>query len=93
MDGKLKVYDNPLGVLTNSPTFDWHLTNIRNYVKISAVDAGPLKIAGMTFAPLGQGSGLLGIPGDPTPPSRFIRALAYVQSGRVHPHGSGRRGS
>ena len=80
VDGKLKVYDNPLGVATNSPTFDWHLTNIRNYVNISPVNAKSLTIAGQTFAPLGQGSGLLGIPGDPTPPSRFIRALAYVAS-------------
>jgi choloylglycine hydrolase len=85
--GKLKVYDNPLGVLTNSPTFDWHLTNIRNYVKISPVDADPLKVSGQTFSPLGQGSGLLGIPGDPTPPSRFIRALAYVHSAKQLPDG------
>lgn len=82
IDGKLKVYDNPLGVLTNSPPFDWHLNNIRNYVKISPVNANPLKIGGQTFAPLGQGSGLLGVPGDPTPPSRFIRALGYVASAR-----------
>jgi choloylglycine hydrolase len=82
IDGKLKVYDNPLGVLTNAPTFDWHLNNVRNYVKISPVDAGSLTIAGQTFAPLGQGSGLLGIPGDPTPPSRFIRALGYVASAK-----------
>ena len=43
-------------------------------MKISAVDADPLKVSGQTFSPLGQGSGLLGIPGDPTPPSRFIIA-------------------
>lgn len=29
--GKLQVYDNPLGVVTNSPSFDWHMTNLRNY--------------------------------------------------------------
>lgn len=85
--GKLKVYDNPLGVLTNSPPFDWHMTNIRNFVNISPVDAPPLKIAGQTFAPFGQGSGLLGIPGDPTPPSRFIRALGYVASAKQMPDG------
>lgn len=87
IDGQFKVYDNPLGVLTNSPTFDWHLNNLRNYVKISPVDADPLTIAGQTFAPLGQGSGLLGIPGDPTPPSRFIRALGYVTSAKKMPDG------
>lgn len=85
--GKLNVYDNPLGVLTNSPPFDWHLTNIRNYVKISPVAADPLKIGGKIFAPFGQGSGLLGIPGDPTPPSRFIRALGYAASAKQAPNG------
>ena len=29
----LKVYNNPIGVLTNSPTFDWHLTNLNEYMK------------------------------------------------------------
>jgi len=33
--GKLKVYDNPLGVITNSPTFDWHMTNLRNYIALN----------------------------------------------------------
>ena len=88
IDGKFKIYDNPLGVLTNSPTFDWHLNNVRNYVKISPVDADPLKIRGQVFAPFGQGSGLLGIPGDPTPPSRFIRALGYVAASQQRPDGS-----
>jgi choloylglycine hydrolase len=32
--GKLNVYDNPLGVFTNSPPFDWHMTNLRNYVTL-----------------------------------------------------------
>ena len=80
--GKLKVYDNPVGVLTNSPTFDWQLTNLRNYIKLSPVDATNLTINGQSFAPLGQGSGMLGIPGDPTPPSRFVRAVAYVMSAK-----------
>jgi len=85
--GTLKVYDNPLGVLTNSPGFDWHLTNLRNYVKLSPHDAPPLMVNGQTFSALGQGSGLLGIPGDPTPPSRFIRALGYALSVQQVPSG------
>jgi len=36
--GELKIYDNPKGVLTNNPTFDWHQTNLRNYVNLSPVD-------------------------------------------------------
>ena len=80
IDGKLKVYDNPIGVITNSPTFDWHMTNLRNYVTLMAHTAEPQKIFGYTLKPLGQGSGMLGLPGDFTPPSRFIRATAFAAS-------------
>jgi choloylglycine hydrolase len=78
--GRLMVHDNPLGVMTNAPPFEWHLTNLRNYVKLSPVDAPALKIGGESFAPLGAGSGQLGVPGDPTPPSRFVRAVALALS-------------
>ncbi|QAY97027.1 choloylglycine hydrolase [Methylovirgula ligni] len=87
IDGTLKVYDNPFGVMTNSPPFDWQVTNLRNYVKISPVNAPPLQIGGQTVASFGQGSGLLGIPGDPTPPSRFVRALGYAASAERQPDG------
>lgn len=78
VDGKLVVHDNPLGVLTNSPSFDWHMTNINNYVKMSSTPAAPLEIKKQTFKAFGLGSGMLGLPGDSTPPSRFVRAVAYV---------------
>jgi choloylglycine hydrolase len=87
VDGTLKVYDNPLGVMTNAPTFDWHLTNLKNYVKISPVNAASITIEGQAISSFGQGSGLLGIPGDPTPPSRFIRALGYTISAKKLPSG------
>ncbi len=76
--GKLVVYDNPLGVMTNSPTFDWHMTNLRNYTYLKAENAGSMTINGVTFKQLGQGSGMYGIPGDFTPPSRFVRATAFI---------------
>jgi len=72
--GEIKVYDNPVGVLTNSPSFDWHMENLRNYVSLKVENAGPLTIGGIVVRPAGQGSGLSGIPGDWTPPSRFVRA-------------------
>jgi len=78
--GKLNVYDAPLGVITNSPTFDWQMTNLRNYVNFSMTNAVPVKLGAVTLKPFGQGSGMLGIPGDFTPPSRFVRAVAYSQS-------------
>jgi choloylglycine hydrolase len=76
VDGKLHVYDNEVGVLTNSPTYDWHLQNLRNYVNLTAVNAAPVKVGNVTYAGTGQGSGLHGLPGDPTPPSRFVMAAA-----------------
>ena len=76
VDGKLHVYDNKVGVLTNSPTYPWHIQNLRNYVNLTAVNAAPIKVGKTTYAGTGQGSGLHGIPGDPTPPSRFVMAAA-----------------
>ena len=78
--GKLNIFENPLGVITNSPTYDWHMTNLRNYVNFSMSNVAPVKLGSVTLQPTGQGSGMLGIPGDFTPPSRFVRAVAYSQS-------------
>src|ERR1039457_4045341 len=78
--GKLNVYDDPLGVITNSPAFDWHMTNLRNYVNFSMSSASPVQLGSVKLLPTGQGSGMLGLPGDFTPPSRFVRAVAFSQS-------------
>ena len=78
--GKLHVYDNVIGVMTNSPTFDWHMTNLRNYLNLSVVNAPAVEVGGVRLNALGQGTGMLGIPGDFTPPSRFVRAVAYSTS-------------
>jgi choloylglycine hydrolase len=78
--GKLHLYDNVIGVITNSPTFDWQMTNLRNYLNLSVVNAPPVEVGGVTLTALGQGTGMLGIPGDFTPVSRFVRAVAYSTS-------------
>jgi choloylglycine hydrolase len=78
--GELKVHDNPLGVITNAPTFDWHVTNLRNYINLTVDNVPPVEIGGIKFKGFGQGTGMLGLPGDFTPPSRFIRAVAFSQS-------------
>jgi len=80
LNKSLKIYDNPLGVVTNSPTFDWHMTNLRNYVNLTATNVPPINLGGVRLAQFGQGSGLRGLPGDFTPPSRFVRAVAFSQS-------------
>lgn len=81
VDGKLNVYDNPIGTITNSPTFDWHLTNLNNYINLKPADAPPAQFGDIKFSGFGQGTGLLGLRGDFTPPSRFIRAVFFSQSG------------
>jgi choloylglycine hydrolase len=78
--GELKVHDNPLGVMTNSPTFDWHLTNLSNYMNLTVSNIPEIDFGGDEIKGLGQGSGMLGLPGDFTPPSRFVRAVAFSKS-------------
>ncbi len=80
VDGVLKIHDNPLGVVTNSPTFDWHMVNMRNYLNLSATGAPTLDLDKIKLSPLGQGNGMIGLPGDFTPPSRFVRAVAFTQT-------------
>jgi choloylglycine hydrolase len=80
VDGKMYVYKNPLGVVTNSPTFDWHQTNLRNYIHLSPNNAAPVVMSGEKLVGFGQGTGMVGLPGDFTPPSRFVRAVAFTQA-------------
>jgi choloylglycine hydrolase len=80
--GRRHVYDNPIGVATNSPPLDWHLINLRNYINQTAMDVPSMTLDGRTYAPIGEGSGMLGLPGDFTPPSRFVRAVAFSATAR-----------
>ncbi len=77
INGKLVTYQNKMGVFTNSPTFDWHLTNLRNYINLNPENTKPLKEDGVVLSSFGQGSGMVGLPGDFTPPSRFVRAAIF----------------
>lgn len=79
VDGTMKLHDNPIGILTNSPTYDWHTTNLRNYIGLTNVEAEPRNLMGMPVTPTGNGTGLLGLPGDVTPPSRFVRATVLSE--------------
>ncbi len=80
--GELRIFDSPLGIITNAPTYDWHMTNLRNYVNLSPVAIPNKKIEDLDFTPLGGGSGMIGLPGDFTPPSRFVRVAAWSQTHR-----------
>ena len=76
--GKMQIYDNAVGILTNSPIYSWHIANLRNYLNLSPYAPDPIVAGGMTFTATGQGAGDLGMPGDSSPPSRFVK-IAYFK--------------
>lgn len=71
-NNKINVYDN-VGVMTNSPRYDWQVTNLRNYLNLSPNNPNPISANGLTFSATGQGAGMVGLPGDVSPPSRFVK--------------------
>lgn len=83
IDGKYVFYENKVGVLTNSPSFDWHLTNLNNYVNLRSGSSGDSTVGRLEMRPFGGGSGMLGLPGDMTPPSRFVRAAFYQSTAPI----------
>lgn len=82
--GNANIYDNPIGVMTNRPSFDWQMTNLRNYVHLDRNDRKPRNLSGVKIESTGVGSGMLGLPGDWTPPSRFVR-IAIAKDAALTP--------
>lgn len=78
--GELHLHEDVAHVLTNAPTYDWHLLNARNYLNLSPVGVASRQIGSANVTALGQGGGLVGLPGDYTPPSRFLRAAILRQN-------------
>lgn len=75
----LHIMENPIGVLANSPDLPWHLTNLRNYMNVVSDQSFQKEWDFVTLTPFGQGGGTFGLPGDFTPPSRFVRT-AWLKS-------------
>lgn len=80
IDGVPQFYENKLGVLANSPGFEWHMTNLNNYVNLFTGTAPTKHLGNTELTSFGTGSGFLGMPGDITSPSRFVRAAFYQTS-------------
>ena len=70
----LRLFENPVGVLTNNPAFDIQLFNLRNYLYVSPNDPKNKFSKKINLKPYSRGMGALGIPGDLSSMSRFIRA-------------------
>lgn len=69
----LHIYDDPMGVLANSPDFPWQMTNLRNYMEAAPTQLGEAVWGPVALTPFGQGGGTFPLPGGYTPPARFVR--------------------
>ena len=49
VDGTLKVHDAPIGIMTDAPTYDWHMTNLQNYINLSVKDVEGAKLGPVTL--------------------------------------------
>lgn len=78
----LHVFDNPAGVLTNNPPFDAQLFNLNNYMALSPRQPENRFSSRLDLALYSRGMGALGLPGDLSSPSRFVRA-AFVRLNSV----------
>ncbi len=77
--GTMSIHDNPVGVMTNGPKFDWHLTNLDNYTFLSNVDKSTAVFGGYKAAQPDSGIATAGLPASNTSVGRFVRAVYYAQ--------------
>lgn len=78
----LKIYDNPVGVLTNNPTFDMQLFNLNNYMSLSVEPPENHFSEQLQLETYSRGMGAMGMPGDWSSASRFVKAT-FVKSNAV----------
>lgn len=77
----LHIYPNPVGVLTNNPPFPYHVTHLCDYMTLS--NEPPVAYVGKDYlTPYSRGMGAMGLPGDFSSASRFVRA-AFVRENAV----------
>lgn len=79
-DGRITIHDNDVGVLTNAPGFEWQVLNLNNYIDLAPGTSPPRKIGEHELRSFGVGTASRGLPGDISPPSRFVRAAFYVDT-------------
>ncbi len=81
----LKIYENPYGVLTNSPPFPYQTARLADYAQLSS-EYMPKMCEGILPPPYSRGLGAFGLPGDWSSSSRFVRAV-YASSNTSHTGG------
>lgn len=70
----VNVYDNPVGVLTNEPEFPYHMLNLSNYMNLTSEEARDHFFDKVDIEAYSRGMGAIGLPGDNSSTSRFVRA-------------------
>ena len=75
----IKIYDNPVGVLTNNPPFDKQMFNLNNYMNLSPKSPKNNFSDNLNLNMYSRGMGAIGLPGDLSSQSRFVRA-AFVKT-------------
>ncbi len=88
MEGGVSLTRNPVRVMTNSPSFDKHLFNLNNYLGVSCEPAANSFAEGLELQQYSRGMGGLGLPGDYSSSSRFVRA-AFALHNSICPESSG----
>ena len=78
----LKIYDNPVGVMTNNPTFDIQLTLLANYRNVTAEQGSTRFADGLDLHAYSRGMGGMGLPGDLSSASRFAK-VAFTRMNSV----------
>lgn len=73
----MHIHHNAVDVLTNQPTFDWHLEHLRSYLNLSSEFTPTVNWGGAGLAPYGSGEQLVGLPGSNYSPDRFVRVAYY----------------
>ncbi len=70
----LRIFENPLGVLTNSPPFDMQMVNLNNYMSLTQDEPCNRFSQKIELSAYSRGMGAIGLPGDLSSMSRFVRA-------------------
>ena len=82
----IKIYKNPVGVLTNNPPFDQQLFALNNYINLSTKTPENKFAENLELNRYSRGMGALGLPGDLSSQSRFVRA-SFVKMNSVSAEG------
>ena len=82
----IKIYKNPVGVLTNNPTFDKQLFALNNYINLSNKTPENKFAENLELNRYSRGMGAIGLPGDLSSQSRFVRA-SFVKMNSVSAEG------